>query len=595
MRQSPNTDIDPTEPAWGDDFNSPEDRAADFNAGLTSLGFIRAALRRSGKVWCAAAVAGFLIGLGVYVTSPPVYQAATTLLLTNGPESQPGAAVADAQTIVQSIPVARLAAQKLRLQESVGTFLGSYAATPLTDRALYIVVDAPTSSDARSRASALATAFLHYRAGQLQAQQSQLFNSLDQQINQARQHVDTIRGQIRTQLTQPSSPARRTQLSSLRTQERQAVGELDQLEQTTNATRANTRALTTAQITGSTVLNAAAPLAHSRFKHLVLYPLVGAILGLVLGLGVVIVRALISDRLRRRDDIAHALGAPVRLSVGRVRLSRWRSGGRGLAAANSTNVRRIAAYLDSAVPARSRGVAALAVIPVDDPQVAALSVVSLAMSCAERGIKVVVADLASGVPAGGLLGVKEAGVHMANLAGSHLVVAVPEPNDVAPIGPFSHSRAGGSLGEAIAAASASADLLLTFAPLDPSQGGEHLATWAADAVAVITAGRSSWTRIHAVSEMVRLAGTRLVSAVVVGADETDESLGMPYPPQDAQDAEAAQHAEAPPSGHRAEAVPSGQNAETAGNGQDAKAAGRRHSRPTTQDFFATTERTPRGR
>ena len=44
-------------------------------------------------------------------------------------------------------------------------------------------------------------------------------------------------------------------------------------------------------------------------------------MGLVLGLGIVIVRALVSDRLRRRDDVAHALGAPVNLSVGSVRVT----------------------------------------------------------------------------------------------------------------------------------------------------------------------------------------------------------------------------------------------------------------------------------
>jgi hypothetical protein len=43
---------------------------------------------------------------------------------------------------------------------------------------------------------------------------------------------------------------------------------------------------------------------------------------------------------------------------------------------------------------------------------------------------------------------------------------------------------------------------------------------------MVTAGRSSWTKIHAAGEMVRLAGTRLVSAVLVGADKTDESLGV---------------------------------------------------------------------
>jgi hypothetical protein len=82
----------------------------------------------------------------------------------------------------------------------------------------------------------------------------------------------------------------------------------------------------------------------------------------------------------------------------------------------------------------------------------------------------------------------------------------------------------------LAAAFSEADLLLTLVSLDPSFGGDHLSTWATDAVAVIAAGRSSSTKIHAVGEMTRLAGTRLVSAVLVGADKADESLGSTSPP-----------------------------------------------------------------
>jgi len=102
----------------------------------------------------------------------------------------------------------------------------------------------------------------------------------------------------------------------------------------------------------------------------------------------------VSDRLRRRDDVTHALGAPVKLSVGPVRLSRWRPGRHGLAAANGTDVRRIVAYLRGAVPSVAAGPTALAVVPVDDPEVAALSLVSLAVSRAQEGRTVVVADLA---------------------------------------------------------------------------------------------------------------------------------------------------------------------------------------------------------
>jgi hypothetical protein len=90
----------------------------------------------------------------------------------------------------------------------------------------------------------------------------------------------------------------------------------------------------------------------------------------------------------------------------------------------------------------------------------------------------------------------------------------------------------------VAAACESADLLLTLVTLDPSVGGEHLPTWAADAVVIVTAGRSTWTKINAVGEMVRLSGTRLVSAVLVGADRTDESLGAVPAQSVARDAQA---------------------------------------------------------
>ena len=122
-----------------------------------------------------------------------------------------------------------------------------------------------------------------------------------------------------------------------------------------------------------------------------------------------------------------------------------------------------------------------------------------------------------------------------------LVVVVPDRDDVAPIGPLGPRRRRRSLlrcGEKLAVAYASADLLLTLATLDPSVGGEHLATWAPAAVAMVTAGRSSWTRIHAVGEMIRLAGMCLVSAVLVGADKTDESLGVIRPPRSGDDAGA---------------------------------------------------------
>jgi hypothetical protein len=68
--------------------------------------------------------------------------------------------------------------------------------------------------------------------------------------------------------------------------------------------------------------------------------------------------------------------------------------------------------------------------------------------------------------------------------------------------------------------------MFTLVTLDPSMGAEYLATWASDAVVVVTAGQSSATRIHAVGELIRRSGTQLISAVLVGSDKSDETLGM---------------------------------------------------------------------
>jgi capsular polysaccharide biosynthesis protein len=501
------------------------DPSADVGASLVSLGYIRAALRRSRRFWYATAIAGLLIGAGLYVASPHAYQASTTLYLTVGSESVPGTAILEDQAIAQSRSVARLALHKLGLGQSVDGFLGSYTATVVTDRVLNITANAPSSNEAVRRANAVAKEFLTFRTNQLQAQQRLQFAGLDQQISQGKQHIKSLINRISQLSAQPTSPKQQVKLNALQAQRDRAESDLTALKQATSSDKASTQLATASMIQESEVLDPASPLQPpSHVKHLILYAVAGCFIGLVLGVSIVVVRALVSDRLRRRDDVAHALGAPVKLSVPVRRVSRRH----GLAAAHGRDMQRIVAYLRGAVPASSRGAAALAVVPVDDPQVAALSVVSLAVSGAQQGKKVVVADLSGDAPAAMLLGVKDPGVHMVSVESAHLVAAVSDPDEIAPIGPFrpTSPRAQSALASQLAAACASADLLLVLVTLDPSLDAEHLATWAADAVVFVTAGRSSWTKAHAVGEMIRLAGVRVVSAVLVGADETDESLGV---------------------------------------------------------------------
>jgi capsular polysaccharide biosynthesis protein len=523
-------DSAPEGPWVGDDITSIDDYpAGDLAGGLTSLGFITAALRRRARFWCAAALLGLLVGCGYYVLSPPTYRASASVLLTLGPYESTTTAEDNFAAMAESRAVAGLALQKLGLQESAGSFLGSYSVKPITERVMTITVSAPSSDQAVLRANAVATAFLQFRAAQMQTQQNLVLASLGQQVSQAQQHLNSINAQISRLVARRTSRARRSQLNSLVAQRTAQTDLVYNLGQAVIGGQEATRPATAAAVRGSVILDAATPLPHSQLKSLLLEAAIGLVVGLALGIGIVVIQALASERLRRRDDIARALDAPVRLSVGSVRLNRWPPSLPRQSAARDADVRRIAAHLGRAAPEKSQGVAALAVVPIDDPQVPALSLATLAMSWAGQGQRVVVADLCRGAPAARLLSAGDPGVRTVRVRDTSLVVAVPEHDDLPPAGPLDRGSAQARRSpftEAVAEACASADLMLTLVTLDPSLGGEHLATWATDAVAVVTAGRSSWTKIHGVGEMVRLSGTRLVSAVLVGADRTDESLGV---------------------------------------------------------------------
>jgi hypothetical protein len=439
-----------------------------------------------------------------------------------------------AVVMVQSRTVAERTIHELGLPQSVDGFLATETATPVTARILTVTVAAASSDEAVRRANALATQFLRFRAQQLRTEQNLWFNALTPHISQASQRVARLASEVASTTARPKS----SEFKELQAQLHQANNMLAGLQ----GTLLSYQAATTSAIEGSKVLDPAAPITRTPrafnvgVRLPIRYAVTGLIPGLVLGLGLVIVLELASDRLRRREDVARALGAQVKLSIGSVPGGRRRPGRPGLAAVRGDDIRHIVAYLRDSVPGGSRGAAALAVVAIENGQAAALPLVSLAVSCAQEGQQVIVADLSAGAHAAHLLGAGDPGVRPVNLDGVRLVVAVPDRDDVAPAGPvrrLSPQAEPAPGGEALAAAYDSADLLLTLVSLDPLLGGEHLATWATDAVVVVTTGRSSGRRLHAVGEMIRLAGTLLVSAVLVGADKTDESLGTirtPRPP-----------------------------------------------------------------
>ena len=511
-----------------DDFAADESQSADFVPSLVSLGFIRATVRRGALLVSVMAILGLIIGFGIYREAPHNFQASASVLITSSPYDNSLTAAANNEALAETRAVAAIAVHDLGLQENAGSFLSTYSALSVTDRLLNITASARSSSEAVVRASALANAFLQFRASELQAEQNVVLQSLNQQANQGKERVNLIAAQISRLSSQPTSSSQQSRLKALEAEQTSATGALATLENAVTGNEVTTQPAMAAAVKASEVLSVA-PISTSRLKPLLRYAAVGLIAGLGVGLAIVILRALVSDRLRQRDDIAAVLDAPVKLSVGSLAARRLLPTSPGRAARRVLDLRRVVAYLQTSVPRNIQGPARLAIVAVDNAPMVAQAIAALASSYGSQGHQVVVADLSRGSHLARLLGVRSPGAHAVSRNGVNFMIAVPDRDDATPIGPIrTVTPPAGSTqaGDLLAPSYTTADLLLTLVTLDPALGGDHLATWATNAVVVVSAGQSSAARIYGVGEMIRLAGTRLDSVVLVGADKADEGLGL---------------------------------------------------------------------
>jgi hypothetical protein len=165
--------------------------------------------------------------------------------------------------------------------------------------------------------------------------------------------------------------------------------------------------------------------------------------------------------------------------------------------------RKLRADLD-AMPASS-----LAVVAVESLEVSALSVAAVALSLADEGKRVVLADMGEGRPLARLLGAPAGPLSAVTYAGRSLFVVV------APEDPSQTDTAGLE----------DADVVLVLASITPALGAEYLTSWANGAVVMVTAGRASVARLNATSQMLSHAGLAVRSTVLVGAGVEDETMG----------------------------------------------------------------------
>jgi capsular polysaccharide biosynthesis protein len=493
---------------------------------FVSLGFVGAALRRSAWIWCATAALGLVIGVGLLQKVHPAYQVTVSIFMTNDPSEDPGSAMLVDALLAQDPRVAEAVIQKLGLNESPASLLKNYTATANNNAVLSITVISPSANAAASEANALAEEFLQYRTGILLAQQTSVSAAQSQKIAQDQKALSSLEKQISHVEGESATPAQQNELHSLRVKQASDSNVLATLQQSVASSQAISQLSTVSMISNSKIINTGYPaITHSRKKYAIEY--VGGLFfgGLMLGMVIVIVRALASDRLRRRDDVADALGAPVRLSVSTSSRGSLQPIIRRRACKRNRDMKRVVSCLRSAVPSNRQAPVSLAVVAVDNPKTAASTIIELAVELVRDGKQVVVADLAGGAIAR-LVHAKGPGARTVNVRGVSLVLVVPDPDDVAPLGPLHPQVKDEMANTAIAVGYSGTDVLITLATLDPAVGADYLKTWADDVIAVVTAGQSSVVKVRAAGEMIRYAGTHLLGGILLGADKSDDSLGM---------------------------------------------------------------------
>ena len=188
------------------------------------------------------------------------------------------------------------------------------------------------------------------------------------------------------------------------------------------------------EVNGSSkVIAGATAIVHSALKVLLVDGASGLVAGLALGVGILAIMAIASDKIRQHDEVAEALGAPVELSVGRfgrfrvMRKARLRRRLSRPGRPVELMTRQLRAAVHSG-PAPKR----LAVVSVDSLEPAALSVAILAGRLAVfEGKRVMVVDLSPGRVLGELLGVSQPETRIMFVKGAWvpMLVAVPRDDD----------------------------------------------------------------------------------------------------------------------------------------------------------------------
>lgn len=478
---------------------------------LVSLRYVLFALRRRRKLWLSLAAVGLVLGLAYHAVVPRSFSATTTLYLAHSPGTDDGVDMANDLALLQTSPVAERAASLLGDPNlTASELLGKEPGTAVSDNILTIEVSGPSKAEAVRRANAVAEAYLGFRKQRSEGQFDATASALRSQINELQKQVNSLS----TRISNLGTSAQGAAAASLVGEQSADTGEIANLQQTLQQDQIGV--LT--QATGSRILTPGTLVPASTKKLFLLSGISGLIAGLAIGVGLVALQAVVSDRVRRRDEVASLLGAPVEFSLRPVGHARGRSENwvKQAAVKPQKDVAALAGYLRRHGVSQGRRTTLL-VVALDDQTLPAAALAALAKRLVDEGHSVLVVDQTSqSLLAHGVEDLRVDGPVGQGPGALHVLTSPPDD-----IGEFADSPPWVANPDGPQA-------VLVLSTVEPARGAWHL-SWAKEAVVSVTAGQSSAQRVSSTAVLLRAAGVTLRCGVLLGADAQDESIGLLQP------------------------------------------------------------------
>ncbi len=468
------------------------------------------ALRRRWRLWLTTALGGLMVALALSLAFPPPHAATTVLLLHHPADVDPTRAMKTDSELLKTRTVAQGAIDRLGLDLTPAELISDYSATALSDLLLQVTAYGSTAEEAVRMAEALASEFLRFRREEFERQSQVVVRVLEERKGTLSAESEVLTARIdsfgRGQNVSDLSDllARRTAVA---TELAELGRRIDEMRIDAVAVSANSR-----------VVDPVGEPKRSPLKAMAANVLAGIVGGLALGMGWVVISEVASDRVRRRQEVMLSLRAPVAVSIGPLRGPLWVQRTRfrrHLAKSSRPDIIQVVRHLRSVLSTDGALRPALVTVSVASDGPAALFVASTAVELLREGKNVLVVDLSRRSALAAVLEVP---------AGKTAPVAVEGTESrlwlTFPSAELEDAHEDDELGM-------EPDVALVLATLDPALGAWHLLEWARTAVTVATAGRSTATALRSAAQMIRGAGLELTSAILVAADPSDESLGIP--------------------------------------------------------------------